>query len=257
MKFFWKIIFISALMSFLIIGLGNAKAYQRANNSGNNYLEKGDFDKAIKKYQEANLKKSAEPGIIYNLGKGFYGKNDYEKATVFFDQAAELAEDPNLKADSYFNAGNSYLAMKKPDKAVESYVNSLNYRDKDNDTLSNLQKALMMLQQQQQQQQQNQDQQDDKKDDKDKQQNQQQQQQQEKKDDKKEEKDKNQQQQQQQQKQEEEKQKQQQAKKEENKDDKKDGNKMILQALDEMEKETQKDRKKREIDGSKKIEKPW
>jgi Ca-activated chloride channel family protein len=192
----------------------------------------GQYDQALKEYEQLLQRKSDDPRLHFNAGTAAYRQRQFEEAAKQFD-AALSSPDLKLQAPTYYNRGNSlfYLGQNIPDpkqrtdawkKALQDYQSAMKLNPKDADAKYNfdfVKKRLEELQQQQQQQsnqdksdqEQNQDQQKQKqqnqqKQDQKKEQNQQQQQGQQQQADKKQEQDK--QQQAQQQKQEEQKQEQ-------------------------------------------------
>ncbi len=127
----------------------DAKTYYQ---SGNDYYEKGDYDKAIENYNMAVLlspvfseayfnralsyyqlknfdksiadyTKSMEldpqnPIIYNNRGDAFYRKQDFQSAVKDYDKAIQL--NPNyLKA--FYNRGLSYASIEEYEKAVEDF----------------------------------------------------------------------------------------------------------------------------------------
>jgi SpoVK/Ycf46/Vps4 family AAA+-type ATPase len=128
----------------------DAKTYYQ---SGNDYYEKGDYDKAIENYNMAILlnpvfseayfnralsyyqlknfdksiadyTKSMEldpqnPIIYNNRGDAFYRKQDFQSAVKDYDKAIQL--NPNyLKA--FYNRGLSYASIEEYEKAVEDFT---------------------------------------------------------------------------------------------------------------------------------------
>jgi SpoVK/Ycf46/Vps4 family AAA+-type ATPase len=128
----------------------DAKTYYQ---SGNDYYEKGDYDKAIENYNMAVLlspvfseayfnralsyyqlknfdksiadyTKSMEldpqnPIIYNNRGDAFYRKQDFQSAVKDYDKAIQL--NPNyLKA--FYNRGLSYASIEEYEKAVEDFT---------------------------------------------------------------------------------------------------------------------------------------
>ena len=172
-------------------------------------LETQQYVEAEKLLAEASRLMPGEASLPYNLGIARYRLGDFTGAAEAFTRAAELANDPDLKARSVFNQGTSTYAqalkqMNDPE-AMTDVENSLqqsidlvgdsfdqlkhaievNPADRDaranaelaHRLLKRLEELQEQMQQQQQQQQQNQEQQEQQQDQNQQQQQQQQQQQ--------------------------------------------------------------------------------
>ncbi len=228
------IIIVSLLLTPCSILLAQTKeAYVR---KGNNFYKSGKFSEAEVNYLKSLSKNKIYDKGLFNLGNAYYKQKNYEKAGSAYQNYSSLNTDKNLKAKANYNLGNTLFQAGKFEDCVNAYKNALRNNPNDDDTKYNLSLASRMLKQQQQQNKDNKDQKD-------------------KKDQNKENQDKQQQQKQQEEKQQE--QKQQQAKQDEKKLSKEDAERM-LQAINNKDKELQKNREKKNIQVSKiKIEKNW
>src|SRR5689334_1428721 len=59
--------------------------------------------------------------LLYDTGVAAYNMQKYPQALTYFLHAAEHAQDNQLKARAYFNAGNAAVEDKDLHKAVEYY----------------------------------------------------------------------------------------------------------------------------------------
>jgi tetratricopeptide (TPR) repeat protein len=139
------------------------------------------------------------PGI-FNLGNALYQEKNFDASRKTFDAAAKKTADPQIKASSNYNIGNTYMSEKKWEEAINAYKKSLRKNPQDEDAKYNLSYAQAMLKQnknggggkndknkdQQKNQQQNKDQQNQNKDQQNKDQQQKDQQQQDQQDKKEE-----------------------------------------------------------------------
>jgi Ca-activated chloride channel family protein len=145
--------------------------------SGNGYYRAGEYDKAAVLYVESlgdTLKlPSNYQGVMYNLGNTLFSQNQFDKAVELYQKS--WSDDSTLTGNMLYNRANALAQSGKLGEAVESYVQALQYLPDDEDARHNLELALKMLEQQQQQQQQQQD--NNEQNDKEDQQQQQQQQQ--------------------------------------------------------------------------------
>jgi Ca-activated chloride channel family protein len=152
---------------------GAAAQENRLLRKGNELYEQQQYPAATEAYQKALEQNPASVTGLFNAGNALYRQKQLEQARKAMEQAARHAARPEQKAAAHYNLGNTYMAERKWQEAVDVYKQSLRLNPADADARYNLNYALQMLQQQQQnQQQQKQDQQ------KDNQQNQQQQNQQ-------------------------------------------------------------------------------
>lgn len=90
-----------------------AKAY----NEGNQFLKSGQFDNAVKKYQEA-LKTSKDYRIFYQLGVTLKKQNKLTEAEEAFKSSIE--NNPNFDI-AYNGLGGTYFQEGKFEEAVESF----------------------------------------------------------------------------------------------------------------------------------------
>ncbi len=149
----------------------------------------GQFDAALKEYQQALRKKSNDPRLHFNAGAAAYREQKLDEAVKHFGEALS-AQDLKLQQQAYYNLGNTLYrmgdAIPDPQKKVQSwegavkqYDSALKLNTNDVDAKLNydfVKKKLEELKQQQQQQdkQDNKDQnQQDKQDQKDQKQDQQ------------------------------------------------------------------------------------
>lgn len=115
--------------SFLCVwgGLLDFQAISKAQEA---YQNK-EYDKALI-YLQSLAKSKDSPQLEYNLGNTYYQKGDYEKALAAYENAQGV--DPmHLE----YNKGNAYAKQGKFDEAIESYKNALKIRE-DADARTNL-----------------------------------------------------------------------------------------------------------------------
>ena len=174
--------FVAALLSFfLLANLSNfslfADELYNKNKEAAKHYEKGNYDEALKLYDNLILEFPQEPKLKMNKGSAHYKLGDFDKAEESYN-AATLTKDKKALADLYYNLGNTqYMqadrmasqgdnkAMDKYKAALENYIKSLDARPSDKDAKWNVQlvqKKIKQMQQQQQQQQQQKNKKDDK-----------------------------------------------------------------------------------------------
>jgi tetratricopeptide (TPR) repeat protein len=148
----------AAVLSLSAPAAGAKKVDRGKVNAGNGYYRAGQYDKALYLYLQA-LGDSLEPahdpqGVLYNLGNTLHMMQKYPEALERY--GLSLSDDTTLTGRMLYNRGNTLLKQGQLQDAVESYVQSLRYLPDDQEARHNLEVALRMLQQQQQQQQQQQ-----------------------------------------------------------------------------------------------------
>ena len=88
------------------------------NNRCEEYIRKGDYDRAISDANQATFLSHKFPMPYFNRGNAYFRKNDFENALKNYSRA--IALDPN-RADFHYNQGQTYARMGRDDEAVESY----------------------------------------------------------------------------------------------------------------------------------------
>jgi len=84
-------------------------------NSGNAYLDEGDYDRAITDYTQAIKLNNNFADAYYNRGNAYFYKDDYDRAIADYTQVIRL--NPN-DADAYDNRGNAYCKKGDYDRAI-------------------------------------------------------------------------------------------------------------------------------------------
>ncbi len=137
---------------------------------GNRYYDKGEHDKALEAYLEAEKQDSVNVIPPFNAGDALYKLGKFEEGAKEFMKTASSSTD-SISAMSYYNLGNTAFKSGDFRSAAEAYKKALLINPNDTDAKFNLEYAMRMLKQEQQQQQQ--EDQNQKKQDKQDQQNQQ------------------------------------------------------------------------------------
>lgn len=132
-----------------------AQTSHRALRRGDQAYRDRDFDRAEQEYADAVAADNSAKGN-YNLGNALYENGEYAEAAKRYEEAAGLAEDPEVRSRAYRNLGDSQYRQQDYAAAVEAYKQSLRLTPDDQETKYNLTKAIRELQQQQEQQQQQQ-----------------------------------------------------------------------------------------------------
>lgn len=133
-----------AYILFIFSGLISLQAQESLNTllyKGNRDFDKKNYDKASSSFMDAVKKKGDDFGAHYNLANSLYKKKMYDQANAEYQKAQKLTRNPDEKAASFYNMGNSYLQNGNVEKAIESYKNALKNNPDNEAILKNLQIA--------------------------------------------------------------------------------------------------------------------
>jgi Ca-activated chloride channel family protein len=89
-----------------------AASPQQNLNVANKLYRQGKLDKALERYNEANLSLPDSDIINFNMGAALYKKEDYQKSIEAFTKAL-TSEDKKLEADALYNLGNCKYKLGK------------------------------------------------------------------------------------------------------------------------------------------------
>ena len=160
---------VAKVMAFLVLIGSSATAgdFASLNDAGNKAFEKGNFQEALDLYRQAETERPETPELYYNEANALVETGKYEEAVQKFTKALNT-DDITLQARAYYNGGNGFFKKEDFRQAIEWYQKSLELNPNDMDAKYNLELARNRLREQmdrqpqdkqQQQQQQQQDQQ--------------------------------------------------------------------------------------------------
>lgn len=123
----------TALISISVIIIFCSMAYADSPadlvDMGNKSWVAGDYEDALKKYNEATVDDPESPYIYFNKGTAFYKKGNYSDAVYAFEKAALKSKDPLMESKSRFNLGN--CAFREAERQMDSDLKkSLEYCEK-------------------------------------------------------------------------------------------------------------------------------
>ncbi len=108
---------------------------------GNRLFEKGEYEKALSRYYEAESKRPDAPEIPFNIGNSFYKQKRYPEAMDAHRRSAELGSDA-LKAKAYYNIGNSLYREGNLEASLEAFKKAVDLDSGDIDTKYNIEVIL-------------------------------------------------------------------------------------------------------------------
>ncbi len=98
-------------------------------DSGNRSWAAGDYEEALKKYNEATVDDPESPYIYFNKGTALYKKGDYKEAVYEFEKAALKSKDPDMESKARYNLGN--CSFREAERQMDSDLKkSLEYCEK-------------------------------------------------------------------------------------------------------------------------------
>lgn len=113
---------------------------------GNRLERSGEYEEALRHYQEALVQEPDDPKIHYNIGRALYRLEKYDEAISEF-QLGFLEKEKHFQANVFYNIGNSQFKKGQLDAAIESYKMSLLVDPKDIETKQNLEFCLQLKEQ--------------------------------------------------------------------------------------------------------------
>jgi Ca-activated chloride channel family protein len=142
------------LIIILLILLPGVQLFAQQEKSyvkqGNDLYQQKKYKDAETNYRKAVEKKNQNVEGNFNLGDALYKQKQFDKAGEQFTKMAET-KNKTVAAGAYHNLGNTLLESKKLEESIEAYKRSLINNPKDDETRYNLAYAQEKLKQQQQQ----------------------------------------------------------------------------------------------------------
>lgn len=129
----------SILIVFLCCLSAHASVAQL--KKANRLFMKGDYENALKGYNDALVDQPYSSILHFNAGDAAYQMGDFGKAVKEFETAAQ-STNPLLKSAAHYNRGNALLQQQQWGEAVEAYKESLRINPQDEDAKYNLGIAL-------------------------------------------------------------------------------------------------------------------
>lgn len=135
----WRRLPLPLLIALITLGGGpRASAGVGADmRAGNALADKGQYDAALQKYQEALVREPDNVRIHYNIARALYKAGRYPEAISEY-QLCLLTKDAKLQARTMYNIGNCQFRQQRLDDAIASYTASLLLDPKDMQAKQNL-----------------------------------------------------------------------------------------------------------------------
>lgn len=93
---------------------------------GNQLYRDGKYDEALDKYVNAQINAPDAPQLDFNMADTQYKRNKYDEAARLFGKVLK-SDDTGIKAESYFNMGNTLYRQGKMKEALECYKQAIDF----------------------------------------------------------------------------------------------------------------------------------
>lgn len=130
-----------------IAGPASAASVADTVREGREAYARGDYEKALKHFIDAQLAEPDNPELYYNIGNTYYKMGNYEAAREQYGNAL-AAGDAALKSKTHFNLGNTAFRRKDYKEAVKQYETALKLTPEDRQARENLAFAHKVMQEQ-------------------------------------------------------------------------------------------------------------
>jgi len=115
--------------------------------AGRDLFAQQQYEAALQAFETARAMNPDDPRLSLAVGETLFELARFDEAITEFQRALVLSDSAELRAESLYNAGTSWLAFGDPAKSSESLLQSLRLDPEQPDALHNLEIAMNMLQQ--------------------------------------------------------------------------------------------------------------
>jgi tetratricopeptide (TPR) repeat protein len=140
----------ATLYAILSSGLLFPQAARSDVNNGVDLYTKGKYIDSEIDFKKGLQKAPTNFNSSFDLGDSYYKEGKYDEAIKSYASALSKTNSNELKAKTYHNIGNALLKDEKYKESVGAYANSLKLNPKDEQTKYNLSYALSMMKNQNQ-----------------------------------------------------------------------------------------------------------
>ncbi len=136
------IVFLAAAAASLEV---SAQEERRFIRRGNKAYDKQEYDKASENYMKAMDRDENSIDATSNIGSVLYKQESFDAAEQLFAKVAEIETDSLLKAQAYYDYGNTLFKQSRFEEALKAYKESLRLNHTDMNAKFNLVYTQMML----------------------------------------------------------------------------------------------------------------
>ncbi|MCG3203363.1 MAG: hypothetical protein KCHDKBKB_00019 [Elusimicrobia bacterium] len=135
----WRLRKTAFVLLLLILPLGPAQAgYKDHVRKGNKLLKKGDAAAARAEFEAARIDLPEEAFLPYNIAATYYLEGNLEEAQKYYEQAAAMTLNRDLKSKIAYNQGHLLFNMGEKEKAIEKFKEVLKLTPQDVDAKYNI-----------------------------------------------------------------------------------------------------------------------
>jgi Ca-activated chloride channel family protein len=153
-----------ALLVVALLTLPALPARANDTSQGIEAYEKGEYEKALKHFVDAQLNAPDKPASLYNVANAYYKTGNFDAAVEHYEKVL-ATDDKALKQKALYNLGNAEFRRGNAKAAIDHYKAALDIDPNDRLTRENMEFVQKALEQQQKQQQRSDDKQQDQKND--------------------------------------------------------------------------------------------
>ena len=113
---------------------------------GNKLYADGQYDKALTKYNDAQIEAPASPEIFFNMGNVFFRQGKYKEAIDSYRKSMEKGT-VDIEAKAMYNIGNALFRQGRLREALQYYKQALERDPDDIDTKYNIEYTERMIKQ--------------------------------------------------------------------------------------------------------------
>jgi len=142
---FYPLTYLQLITIVFVCGNLYAQSTRSHVNKGVDLYDNGKYIDSEVEFKKGLEKTPANFQAQFNLGDSYYKEGKYDDAVKSYSAAIPQAGSNDLKARAYHNVGNALLKAQKLKESVDAYSNALRLNPNDQDTKYNLSYALDLL----------------------------------------------------------------------------------------------------------------
>lgn len=129
------------IIAVFTYSLANASTASKV-RSGNGYYKKGEYEKSLGKYREAEISSPNNEAVHFNIGNSLHKTGDFDGASNEYRKAAASTKNTLMQSQVFYNLGNTAYRQGKYDEALEYYKKTLTLNPSDRDAKYNIEYML-------------------------------------------------------------------------------------------------------------------